>query len=128
MEGYDEEQTTQLSTSYTTAFYLLTYYNSLPASKLHHHPPSQMLLNKTPSSPHPSQSSVQLHVGSQTRGRKKNDLEYLIMSMYKTQSTDLISRSVLVCVYFFVCVCVCLCVRLLSVSPPLVCIQSKLYP
>lgn len=30
VEGYDEDQTTQLSTSYTTAFYLLT----------HHKPPS----------------------------------------------------------------------------------------
>lgn len=126
MEGYDEEQTTQLSTSYTTAFYLLTYYNSLPASKLHHHPPSQMLLNKTPSSPHPSQSSVQLHVGSQTRGRKKNDLEYLIMSMYKTEHGP--DKQVSACMCVFLCVCVCLCVRLLSVSPPLVCIQSKLYP
>ena len=28
MERYDEEQTTQLSTSYTTAFYLLTHHNS----------------------------------------------------------------------------------------------------
>lgn len=30
MEGYDEDQTTQLSTSYTTAFYLLTHHNPPP--------------------------------------------------------------------------------------------------
>ena len=36
MEGYDEDQTTQLSTSYTTAFYLLTHHNPPP-------PPSSLL-------------------------------------------------------------------------------------
>lgn len=45
MEGYDEEQTTQLSTSYTTAFYLLTHHNPPPP---HYSPPN------LPSSPSPA--------------------------------------------------------------------------